>query len=149
MLTQFDKELLNLLQTKLPIEPRPFAAVAKVLNVDETTVIERLVWLKSHGYIRRFGAFFDSGCLGFTSTLAAAKVRPEHMAEVAQAVNAYSGVTHNYERDGEYNLWFTLLTPGPTEQERILADIGNLPGVQGLISLPAIEKYKVSVEFSL
>lgn len=149
MLTQFDKELLNLLQTKLPIETRPFAVVAKALNVDEATVIERLAWLKNNGYIRRFGAFFDSGCLGFTSTLAAAKVRPEHMAEVAQAVNAYSGVTHNYERDGEYNLWFTLLTPDQKKQERILAAIGNLPGVQSLISLPAIEKYKVSVEFSL
>lgn len=149
MLTDFDKELLNLIQTRLPLESRPFASVAKWLEVDENTVIERLVWLKDHGYIRRFGAFFDSACLGYVSTLAAAKVRPEMMDDVAQAVNAYPGVTHNYERDGEYNLWFTLLTSDQMEQDQILAAIGSLPGVDALLSLPAIEKYKVSVAFSL
>lgn len=149
MLTDFDKELLNLIQTRLPLEPRPFAIVAKWLEVEETTVIERLSWLKDHGYIRRFGAFFDSAYLGYVSTLAAAKVHPEKMADVAEAVNAYAGVTHNYERDGEYNLWFTLLTANQLEQDQILAVIANLPGVEGLISLPAIEKYKVSVAFNL
>lgn len=149
MLTHFDKELLNIIQTKLPLEPRPFAMVAEWLEVDEATVLERLTWLKDNGYIRRFGAFFDSSCLGYVSTLAAVKVRSEQLEAVAKAVNAYPGVTHNYEREGEYNLWFTLLTPDQEEQDRTLTDIGNLPGVVGLISLPAIEKYKVSVEFNL
>ncbi|CQR72445.1 hypothetical protein SOV_14070 [Sporomusa ovata DSM 2662] len=149
MLTNFDKELLNLIQTRLPLESRPFLIVAKLLEVDENTVIERLSWLKDHGYIRRFGAFFDSTYLGYVSTLAAAKVYPEQMTEVAQAINAYAGVTHNYERDGEYNLWFTLLSANQLEQDQILAAIGSLPGVEALISLPAIEKYKVSVAFNL
>lgn len=149
MLTHFDKELLNIIQTQLPLESRPFAKVAEMLAVDESTVIERLIWLKDNGFIRRFGAFFDSGCLGYVSTLAAIKVCSEQIAAVAQAVNAYPGVTHNYEREGEYNLWFTLLTPNQAEQDRVLADIRNLPGVDSLISLPAIEKYKVSVEFNL
>lgn len=149
MLTDFDKELLNVIQTKLPLEPRPFAKVAEWLNVDEATVLERLSWLKENGYIRRMGAFFDSACLGYVSTLAAARVRPEHVSSVAQAINSYQGVTHNYEREGHYNLWFTLLTPEQTEQERTLTAIRNLPGVDALISLPAIEKFKVSVEFNL
>lgn len=149
MLTNFDKELLNIIQTRLPLEPQPFAVVAKCLEVDEATVIERLVWLKEHGYIRRLGAFFDSACLGYVSTLAAATVRPEQMADVARVVNSYPGVTHNYEREGEYNLWFTLLAASQQEQEQILAAIGSLPGVKALISLPAIEKFKVSVAFSL
>lgn len=149
MLTNFDKELLNLIQTRLPLQSRPFAVIAAQLGVEEAVVIERLSWLKSEGYIRRFGAFFDSGCLGYVSTLAAAKVRPEHMTAVAQAINAYPGVTHNYEREGEYNLWFTLLTPNQAEQDQALKAIANLSGVDGLISLPAIEKYKVSVEFNL
>ena len=149
MLTPFDKELLNIIQTRLPLESRPYAKVAQWLEVEENTVLERLNWLKDNGYIRRFGAFFDSACLGYVSTLAAAKVRPEQVAAVAQAVNAYSGVTHNYERESEYNLWFTLLTADQAEQDRVLADIRSLPGVEGLLSLPAIEKYKVSVEFNL
>lgn len=149
MLTHFDKELLNIIQTRLPLESRPYAKVAQWLKVEENTVLERLGWLKDNGYIRRFGAFFDSACLGYVSTLAAVKVRPEQVAAVAQAVNAYTGVTHNYERESEYNLWFTLLTVDQAEQERVLADIRSLPGVEGLLSLPAIEKYKVSVEFNL
>lgn len=149
MLTHFDKELLNLIQTQLPLEPRPFAKVAELLAVDESTVLQRLSWLKDNGFIRRLGAFFDSSCLGYVSTLAAVKVCSEQVAAVAQSVNAYPGVTHNYEREGDYNLWFTLLTPDQAEQDRVLADIRNLPGVDGLISLPAIEKYKVSVEFDL
>ncbi|HML34838.1 MULTISPECIES: Lrp/AsnC family transcriptional regulator [Sporomusa] len=149
MLTPFDKELLNIIQTRLPLESRPYAKVAQWLEAEESTVLERLNWLKDNGYIRRFGAFFDSACLGYVSTLAAVKVRPEQVAAVAQAVNAYSGVTHNYERESEYNLWFTLLTADQAEQDRVLAAIRSLPGVEGLLSLPAIEKYKVSVEFSL
>ena len=149
MLTPFDKELLNIIQTRLLLESRPYAKVAQWLEVEENTVLERLTWLKDNGYIRRFGAFFDSACLGYVSTLAAVKVRPEQVAAVAQAVNAYSGVTHNYERESEYNLWFTLLTADQAEQDRVLAAIRSLPGVEGLLSLPAIEKYKVSVEFSL
>ncbi|WP_371371622.1 Lrp/AsnC ligand binding domain-containing protein [Sporomusa aerivorans] len=149
MLTHFDKKLLNVIQTKLPLESRPFARVAELLNVDEKTVLERLNYLKEQGYIRRFGAFFDSAYLGYVSTLAAAKVRTEKVADVAKAINAYPGVTHNYEREGEYNLWFTLLTPNQAEQDRILESIRILEGVEGLLSLPAIEKYKVSVEFNL
>lgn len=149
MLTQFDKELLNIIQTRLPLEPRPYAKVAEWLNVEEHTVLERLGWLKDNGYIRRLGTFFDSACLGYVSTLVAVKVCSEQVAAVAQAINAYPGVTHNYEREGEYNLWFTLLTADQAEQDRILTEIRCLPGVEGLLSLPAIEKYKVSVEFNL
>lgn len=149
MLTEFDKELLNIIQTRLPLEKRPFAIVAQQLGVDETIVIERLSYLKEHGYIRRFGAFFDSAYLGYVSTLAAAKVRPEQMELVARSINEYAGVTHNYERDGEYNLWFTLLAANYEEQQDILSAIGKLPGVDCLISLPATEKFKVNVEFNL
>ncbi len=149
MLTEFDKELLNIIQTRLPLALRPFAIVAEQLGVDEVAVIDRLSWLKDHGYIRRVGAFFDSAYLGYVSTLAAAKVQPAQMEVVAQAINEYAGVTHNYERDGEYNLWFTLLAEDLQEQDRIMTAIGMLPGVDSLISLPAIEKYKVSVEFNL
>ena len=149
MLSTFDKELLNIIQTRLPIEPRPFAKVAECLAVDEATVLERLNWLKEHNYVRRIGAFFDSAYLGYVSTLAAVKVHAGHIEEVAEAINAYPGVTHNYEREGEYNLWFTLLTAGQAEQEKTLAAIGQLAGVDSLISLPATEKYKVSVEFTL
>lgn len=149
MLTSFDKALLNILQTGLPIASRPFAELAEQLGVDENTVIERLDYLKEHGLIRRIGAFFDSNSLGYVGTLAAAKVEKEYVEEVAEAINDYEGVTHNYERDGSFNLWFTLIVPTIETQQRILEEIRNLKGVSSLISLPAVKKYKVSVQFNL
>lgn len=149
MLTSFDKELLNILQTKLPISPRPFADLAEALGTDEIVVINRLKELKEQGYLRRVGPFFDSVKLGYAGTLIATKVTEGYMESVALAINEYPGVTHNYEREGEFNLWFTLLTPDMETQDKILAEIRNLPGVENLISLKANRKYKVSVQFDL
>jgi DNA-binding Lrp family transcriptional regulator len=149
MLTSFDKALLNILQTGLPIASRPFAEIADMLNADEATVIDRLCYLKKHGYIRRIGAFFDSTSLGYVGTLVAAKVEKQHVETVAKVINAYEGVTHNYERNGVFNLWFTLIVPDYESQQRILKEIAALQGVLRLISLPAVKKYKVSVQFKL
>ena len=68
---------------------------------------------------------------------------------MAQAVNRYVGATHNYEREGDYNLWFTLLTPSRTAEEKILAEVAALPGVEGLMSLKANHRYKINVQFKL
>lgn len=149
MLTSFDKELLNILQTKLPISPRPFADLAEALGTDEIVVIDRLKELKEQGYLRRVGPFFDSVKLGYAGTLIATRVTEGYMESVALAINEYPGVTHNYEREGKFNLWFTLLTPDMEMQDKILAEIRNLPGVENLISLKANRKYKVSVQFEL
>lgn len=149
MLTAFDKALLNILQTGLPITPQPYKAMALQLGCDEETVIETLRRLKTQGYIRRMGAFFDSAELGYVSTLVAVQAAPEALTAVALAINKYSGVTHNYEREGEYNLWFAITSPDPCSMERVLAQIEDLPGVEKLIRLPATRKFKVSVEFNL
>ncbi len=153
MLTNFDKALLNILQTDLPLSTRPFAIIAGRLGVSEETVIERLRHLRDEGLIRRIGPFFDSTKLGYTSALVAVHVRPECVASVAEAINAYPGVTHNYERENEegadFNLWFAILSPSIDVQEKILAEIKNLPGIEKLIALPATKKYKVSVQFNL
>lgn len=149
MLTYFDRKLLNLLQTGLPLSPRPYAELACQLGSDEQTVITRLTWLKSQGYIRHMGAFFDSDQVGYSGTLVALKVRSDCMERVALMINAYPGVTHNYEREGEYNLWFTLLTPDATSQQQVLATVREFEGVEKLLSMPATKKYKVNVSFRL
>lgn len=149
MLTSFDKALLNIVQTDLPLTKRPFADLAARLGAEEATVLERLRYLKDNGYIRRMGPFFDSNKLGYIGTLVAVKVAPERLAEVARFINGYPGVTHNYEREGEFNLWFALLTPDLFLQEQIIAVIQEQLGVQRIINLPATKKYKVSVQFRL
>jgi len=149
MLDEFDRRLLNLIQTDLPLVERPFAELARRLGSEEAVVLSRLAWLRQNGYIRRIGPFFDSARLGYVSTLVALKVRDNDLPAVAAAVNAISGVTHNYEREGPFNLWFTLLSPSRQHQEKILQRLKALPGVEQMISLPARHKFKVSVEFRL
>ena len=148
-LSLFDKSLLNLLQTDIPVCSRPFAAMAQKLNTDEQTVINRLRELKSAGYLRRIGTFFDSSSLGYQGILVALSVEPDKMQQVAEAVNDYPGTTHNYEREGRFNLWFTLLTPNVNLEKKILSEVKALTGVKDMICLKSNKKYKVNVQFKL
>ena len=148
-LTLFDKSFLNLLQAKIPICSRPFAALAKELNTDEQTVINRLRELKAAGYLRRIGTFFDSNSLGYQGTLVALSVDLTKMQKVAETINGYPGTTHNYEREGKFNLWFTLLTATPKQEQNILSEIRALSGVEDMICLKSNKKYKVNVQFKL
>lgn len=148
-LTEFDKELLNLLQGNISFVSRPFEVMAKQLGTDENTVIERIQLLKKEGYVRRIGSFFNSDKLGYRGTLIALKVNPDLMEETAMAINKYAGITHNYEREGCYNLWFTLLTPDEETRNSIMAEISQLPGVEKIMDLSARKKYKINVQFML
>lgn len=149
MLSLSDKKLLNIIQTDLPLTDRPFAELGKIIGISENEVIERLNELKKAGYIRRIGPFFDSEKLGYIGTLIALKVKDGYMEEVAETVNNYEGATHNYERKGNYNLWFTLLTPDEAQRDKILNDVRALPGVESAMSLVSKKKYKVNVKFNL
>ena len=148
-LTSFDKSLLNLLQGSLPVCSRPFAALAEQLGTTEEIVIDRLQVLKEEGYLRRIGTFFNSNRLGYKGTLVALRVDPEKMEAVAKAINRYPGATHNSEREGPYNLWFTLLTPGLDKEHEILTEIQALPGVESMLNLKSQKKYKINVQFKL
>ncbi|WP_378956041.1 Lrp/AsnC family transcriptional regulator [Pelosinus sp. sgz500959] len=149
MLTAFDKRLLNLIQIELPLESRPFAVLAERLDSEEAIVIERLNYLKEQGFIRRIGPFFDSTKLGYIGTLVALEVEPNFIPQVAAFINSDYGVTHNYERDGSLNLWFTLFSHTLEEQKETLDKIEKIPGVVRMINLPATQKFKVSVQFTL
>ena len=133
----------------MPISERPFLELAKILNTTEDHVLERLRYLKEHGYIRRIGPFFDSGKLEYKGTLVALKVKEGYMQQVAEFINRYPGATHNYEREGEYNLWFTLLTHSEEKRKQILDEIKAQEGVEKLMNLVSNKKYKINVQFKL
>ncbi len=148
-LTALDKKLLNLLQGKLQLVNRPFKLIGDELGLTENQVISRLQILKEAGYIRKIGAFFNSDELGYKGTLVALKVKPELMEDTALFVNQFPGITHNYQREGEYNLWFTLITPNERLRQDILGQIKALPGVLDAMDLSARKKYKINVQFTL
>lgn len=144
-----DRAILNIIQTRFPLVSRPYAAVAGEVGLSEAEVLSRVAALKAAGIIRRIGGIFASDQLGFSSTLVALKVEAEKLEAVALAVSAYPGVTHNYERAHEFNLWFTLVSQTPAELEQILNEIMRLDGVFKLRNLPALKLFKIGVNFEL
>jgi DNA-binding Lrp family transcriptional regulator len=143
---QRDKELLNEIQTGFPVEPHPYRVLGERLSMDEEEVIARIAKLRQAGIIRRLGASIDSRRVGFVSTLLAAKVPEEEFETVVEIINACAGVTHNYERRHEYNVWFTLIAPSVEEKERIIGRLREKTGVE-ILELPAKKIFKIRVDF--
>ena len=147
-LDQRDRLILNEIQRNFPITHRPFLALARKLKLSEKEIIERVEKLKDVGIIRRIGASFSARAVGFTSTLCAAKVPGQKIEKFVAVVNTYPGVTHNYEREGDYNLWFTLIAPSRKRIDQILAEISLKTGVKEILNLPASKTFKIAVDFS-
>lgn len=144
-----DKQLLNIIQSDFPLSSRPFDVLADDLGVTEDEAIARVRTLVESGLIRRIGASFDTRKLGHKSLLIAAKVPPERLAEVAATVSTYPEVTHNYGREHEYNLWFTLICRDGGELERVLSEIETKTGISDMRRLPASRLFKIKVEFDI
>ena len=144
-----DRAILNLIQSDFPITPRPYLAIAQRLGFSENDVIKRLDRLKKKGIIRRIGGNFVPEKLGFVSTLCAAKVPEDKIESFAKAVNRYPGVTHNYQRDNKYNVWFTFIAPSMKEIEENLENISRQTGIKKIINLPATKVFKIRAHFDL
>ena len=106
-----DRDLINLMQSGFPMESRPYEVIGDQLGISEDEVLERVSRLKSIGVIRRIGANVNPRSIGYTSTLCAAHVPADQIEDFVEEVNRHPGVTHNYERDHHYNVWFTFIAP--------------------------------------
>lgn len=148
-LDALDKKLLNMVQTQFPIVPQPYLELANRLGVTEDEVINRLKRLTEGDVIRRLGGIFDSRKVGYKGTLCGIQVPEERIAEVAEVINSYPGITHNYLRDHQYNMWFTVLAYTPENLEKILNEIKAKTGIQEILNLPAERFFKVLVNFEL
>ena len=146
---EIDRDIINAIQSDYPITSRPYSELGKRFEMSEAEVLERVKRLKESGIIRRIGANFNSKKLNFTSTLCAAKVPKEKLAGFVEKVNSYSGVTHNYLRDHEYNVWFTFIAPNMATVEKALKEISETTGVPEIRNLPAVKTYKIKVDFEV
>ena len=149
LLDDMDRMILNEIQSNLPIEPRPYQVLAEKLRCSEEEVLRRVQEMKDRDVIRRIGANCNSRKLGYTSTLCAARVPSQLMERFIEVVNSYTGVTHNYRREHDYNIWFTLIAPSKEEIKRILGEISERTGVEEVISLPAERLFKIQVDFEV
>lgn len=146
---EIDKKLLTLIQRELPIDKRPFQIIAESLSITEKEVLERIDNLKKEGLIRRIGGIFNSRKLGYTSTLCAAKVPPSKVDYVAKVINSYDEITHNYIREGIYNMWFTVITYSQDRLHNIIDEIKLNTGLDEIMSLPAVKLFKIKVALDL
>ena len=144
-----DKKILNILQKEFPLEERPFQIVAQMCGIGEEEVINRVQRLKDEGIIRRIGAIFDGGKLGRASTLCAARVPEEKIEIFVQAVNANKNVTHNYRRNNEYNVWFTVTAEDRPEIDSFLAELKESTGVTDILDLRAVRTFKIDAVFEM
>jgi siroheme decarboxylase len=144
-----DKKLLNILQKEFPLTERPFSAVGKKCGLGEEEVINRVQKLKEKGIVRRIGAIFNGANLGRVSTLCAARVPQEKLDKFVAAVNAYSGVTHNYLRSNDYNVWFTVNAASLNEIVRFLAQLKENTGVKDILEMQAVRTFKIDASFEM
>lgn len=144
-----DKRILDMLQRDFPLDAQPFGLVAARVEIGEDDLLERIGKLKEAGVIRRIGAVFDAAGLGFASTLCAARVPEERLKQFVDVVNSYEGVTHNYLRDHDYNVWFTFIGSSEEEIEGFLSDIAKETGVGDVINMPVKRRFKVDARFGV
>jgi DNA-binding Lrp family transcriptional regulator len=144
-----DKKILNLIQKEFPIVAEPFKIIGEAVGISDDEALERVQRLQDEGIIRRIGAVFDPKKLGFASTLCAARVAEEHVQMFVDFVNAYPGVTHNYRRDHEYNIWFTLIAPSEELLEKTVVEIKEKTGVVDILTMTAVRRFKVNAGFEV
>jgi len=148
-LDKIDRALLNLVQDKFPLVPEPYRKLGEIIGVSEDEVLARLKRMRDDGVIRRLDAVFESRKLGYSGTLCAMQVEPDRVDEVAAVVNSFPGVTHNYLREHQFNMWFTVLAGSEDELSEILGLIREKTGIGEIMELPAEEIFKIKVNFSL
>jgi DNA-binding Lrp family transcriptional regulator len=149
-LDKVDRELLQWLQDEFPMEKRPWAEVGKRLGISEEEVLSRVKRLSSDGVIRKLRTILDAQKLDLcSSTLLAMKVPKDKMEEVVSIVNEYMSVTHNYRREHDYNLWFTITTCGDKDLRSTVEEIKRRTGVpdSDILDLPTARIFKIDVRF--
>lgn len=150
-LDALDKNLLNILQTEFPLNETPFRTIAGKVGASEDDIIARVRRLKAEKIIRQISAIFDTKSLGYESSLVAAKVSPDRVDEAAEIINGHPGVSHNYLRNGDFNLWFTIAIPPNSKLglEKSVELLGQMAGVDSIRILPTVKLFKIGVKFDM
>ena len=143
---QRDRELLGALQGEIPLVSTPYAVIGQQLDMSEKEVIKRTERLRRDGVVRSMVAQFDARALGYRSCLVAARVAPSRIDEAAAAINAHPGVTQNYRRNNDLNLWFTLFISPRSKLglEQTIDILGRAADCEAVRPLPTLKLYKTS-----
>lgn len=144
-----DKEILNEIQWTFPLVSQPYHDIAKKFKISPEIVKERLTTLKKIGVLRQLSAIFDTRKLGYKSSLVAMEIDSDKLDYVAQQINRHPGVSHNYERNHQFNLWFTLAVPPGSDLKSEVDKFSKLEGIKKIRLLPTIQLFKIGVKLDM
>ena len=140
-----DKKIINHLQTGFPICESPYQQVAEELGISEHCLLERLQKLLANGVLSRFAPLYHAEEMGGALMLAAVKAPAEKFEEIAQIINAFPEVAHNYAREHELNMWFVIATEQPERLNEVLVEIAAQTGLQ-VYNMPKIKEFFVGLK---
>ena len=150
-LDDLDRRLLNLMQGSFPLAARPYAAVARAAEIGEDEALARVSRLVDQRIIREVTPIYDTRALGYASMLVAAKVDPEYPHRAAEIINSHPGVSHNYLRDHDFNLWFTLAVEPDSALglQGTLDVLQRLTGAESIRQLPTLKLFKIRMDLEM
>ena len=150
-LSDVERKLLNLLQGSFPLEPRPFAAIGREAGIAEDEVLAMTQALLDDRIIRQLTPIYDTRAFGYGSMLVAAKIDPEHPWRAAKIVNSHPGVSHNYLRNHEFNMWFTLAVEEDSKLglDGTLDVLQELTGAESIRQLPTLQLFKIRMDLEM
>ena len=149
VLDDADQQLLNTIQTAFPLTTRPFQVLGEQLGLSESEVLQRYARLKQERIIRQVSAIFDTRKLGYKSSLVATAVDEDRVDEAAELINAHPGVSHNYRRNHEFNLWWTVAVPPEMHLVTHVNALHRLAGANSTRILPTLKLYKIGVDLDV
>ena len=141
-------QLLSLLQKRFPLTRKPYAEIAKMLGVNELEVLKEVREQKRASIIRQISPIFDTKRLGYSSSLVAFEVDEADIDQAVEVINSHPGISHNYERDHSFNIWFTVAVASDSKLglEKTVALLAQKVGAKDFIVLPTLKMFKIAVK---
>ncbi len=149
LLDDTDKKLLNIMQAGFPLTREPFPILGLKLGIDSEEVLRRIKRLKAKGIVRQIGPVFEPRRLGYQITLVGMEIPVKQIDKTAQVLNRHPGVSHSYEREHRFNLWFTLAMPAKNDIQIELEKLGNLTKAKTVLNLPVLRIFKARGYFDV
>jgi DNA-binding Lrp family transcriptional regulator len=141
--------LLNEMQDSFPLVERPYAEIGARIGISEEDAVARVREARAAGLIRQICGIYDTKTLGYSSALVATKVAPERLAHAAKVVNAHPGVSHNYRRNHEFNMWYTVAMPPGADLSAVIARLCELSGADSMREMPTLRLFKIGVTLDI
>lgn len=142
---EIDRKIINTLQAGFPLSEEPYADVADQLGVSEKDLLSRLTRLLENKVLTRFGPMYDAQKLGGAFSLVAMRVPEEDFDKVADVVNSYPEVAHNYQRDHDFNMWYVLATETPEKINEVNHNIEQRTGLK-VFNMPKLDEYYIGLQ---